>query len=84
MNPTTTSNFTHDKTQTHSLRDKEIFSLIDSEHKRQVEGLEMIASENYASNEVMLAQGSILTNKYAEGYPDKPPYWLASRSVAER
>ncbi|MFA6963814.1 MAG: serine hydroxymethyltransferase [Patescibacteria group bacterium] len=49
--------------------DKEIFEIIECEKKRQVEGLEMIASENYASEAVLEATGSILTNKYAEGYP---------------
>lgn len=49
--------------------DKEIFELIKKEEKRQTEGLEMIASENYVSSAVLEATGSILTNKYAEGYP---------------
>lgn len=49
--------------------DKEIFNLIEEEKKRQSEGLEMIASENYVSSAVLEATGSILTNKYAEGYP---------------
>lgn len=49
--------------------DKEIFDLIDLETKRQNEGIELIASENYASKDVRMACGSILTNKYAEGYP---------------
>ncbi len=60
--------------QNSDLRDQEVFSLINAEHERQINGLEMIASENYASREVMLAQGSILTNKYAEGYPGKRYY----------
>ncbi len=55
-------------------KDKEIFSLIESEKKRQIDGIELIASENFTSNEVMLATGSILTNKYAEGYPGKRYY----------
>lgn len=49
--------------------DKELYSLIKKEEKRQVTGLEMIASENYVSGAVLEATGSILTNKYAEGYP---------------
>ena len=48
--------------------DKEIFNIIEAEKKRQSEGLEMIASENYVSEAVLEAQGSIMTNKYAEGY----------------
>ena len=59
----------------HSLQDDpEIFKLIQQEAIRQSEGLEMIASENYTSLAVMQAQGSILTNKYAEGYPFKRYY----------
>ncbi len=50
-------------------QDKEIFEVINCEKERQVEGLEMIASENYVSEAVLEATGSILTNKYAEGYP---------------
>jgi len=49
-------------------KDKQVFEIIEAEKKRQVEGLEMIASENYVSSAVLEAQGSILTNKYAEGY----------------
>ena len=55
-------------------KDKEIFSLIESEKRRQIDGIELIASENFTSDEVMLATGSILTNKYAEGYPGKRYY----------
>jgi glycine hydroxymethyltransferase len=47
-----------------------IFSLINEEEKRQKEGLELIPSENYVSKDVLLAMGSVLTNKYSEGYPD--------------
>ena len=54
--------------------DKEIFSIIECEKKRQHEGLEMIASENYVSKAVLEATGSILTNKYAEGYPQARYY----------
>ena len=50
-------------------RDNEIFDLIDQEHLRQRRGIELIASENFVSDEVMRAMGSCLTNKYAEGYP---------------
>ena len=49
--------------------DEEIYKLIDLETKRQNDGIELIASENYASKDVRMACGSILTNKYAEGYP---------------
>ena len=50
-------------------RDPRIFDLIAKEAKRQSEGLELIASENYVSDQVLEALGSICTNKYAEGYP---------------
>jgi glycine hydroxymethyltransferase len=55
-------------------RDQSVFSLIEKEKTRQLEGLEMIASENYVSPAVLEAQGSVLTNKYAEGYPGKRYY----------
>ncbi len=54
--------------------DKELYNLIDKERKRQASVLELIASENYVSDEVLEALGSILTNKYAEGYPHKRYY----------
>lgn len=54
--------------------DPEIFNLINKERARQEDGLELIASENYTSPAVMQAQGSILTNKYAEGLPNKRYY----------
>lgn len=50
-------------------KDKEIFDIIEREHQRQKKGIELIASENFVSDEVMQAIGSCLTNKYAEGYP---------------
>ena len=56
------------------MRDKEIFALIEEEKSRQTTGIELIASENYASPEVISAMGSILTNKYAEGLPGKRYY----------
>jgi glycine hydroxymethyltransferase len=55
-------------------KDKIIFDLIDKENKRQEHGLELIASENFVSKQVMKAQGSVLTNKYAEGLPGKRYY----------
>jgi len=55
-------------------RDQIIFDLIQDEKERQTNGLELIASENFVSDEVMEAQGSVLTNKYAEGYPGKRYY----------
>ena len=56
------------------MRDTTIFDLIQKEHQRQINGIELIASENFASEQVMEAQGSVLTNKYAEGYPGKRYY----------
>jgi len=56
------------------MRDTKIFDLITKERQRQVNGIELIASENFASEQVMEAQGSVLTNKYAEGYPGKRYY----------
>lgn len=55
-------------------RDQLIFDLIEKEHQRQLKGMELIASENFVSDEVMQAMGSCLTNKYAEGYPGKRYY----------
>lgn len=55
-------------------RDKQIFDLIEDERQRQLNGLELIASENFVSDQVMEAAGSVLTNKYAEGYPGKRYY----------
>ncbi|MFT6760845.1 MAG: glycine hydroxymethyltransferase, partial [Psychroserpens sp.] len=55
-------------------RDKEIFDLIEKEKNRQLDGIELIASENFVSEQVMEAQGSVLTNKYAEGLPGKRYY----------
>lgn len=54
--------------------EKEIFTLIDAEKQRQMRGVELIASENFVSEQVMRAMGSVLTNKYAEGYPGKRYY----------
>src|SRR5215217_3063193 len=54
--------------------DKELFDAMESERRRQEEHIELIASENYASPRVLEAQGSVLTNKYAEGYPGKRYY----------
>ena len=56
------------------MRDTKLFDLIEKEKTRQTEGIELIASENYASEGVMEAAGSILTNKYAEGLPGKRYY----------
>lgn len=55
-------------------RDEQIFELIEAEKERQLNGLELIASENFVSEQVMEAAGSVLTNKYAEGYPGKRYY----------
>ena len=55
-------------------RDEQIFELIEAEKDRQLHGIELIASENFVSDQVMEAAGSVLTNKYAEGYPGKRYY----------
>ncbi|MBP5582534.1 MAG: serine hydroxymethyltransferase, partial [Bacteroidales bacterium] len=55
-------------------RDTTIFDLIEKEHQRQLRGIELIASENFVSDQVMEAMGSYCTNKYAEGYPGKRHY----------
>lgn len=55
-------------------RDEQIFELIEAEKQRQLNGLELIASENFVSQQVLDAAGSVLTNKYAEGYPGKRYY----------
>jgi len=55
-------------------QDNLIFDLIEEEKERQLNGIELIASENFVSDQVMRAQGSVLTNKYAEGYPGKRYY----------
>ncbi len=55
-------------------RDTQIFDIIEQERKRQLKGIELIASENFVSDQVMEAMGSVLTNKYAEGYPGKRYY----------
>lgn len=68
MPPKTVLNFNPMK------KDTEIFELIRQEHERQRRGLELIASENFVSDEVMAAMGSCLTNKYAEGYPGRRYY----------
>ena len=51
------------------VKDTKLFELIEQEKKRQMHGIELIASENFVSEQVMRAMGSVLTNKYAEGYP---------------
>ena len=56
------------------IKDKQIFDLIQEEEQRQLQGLELIAAENFVSNQVLEATGSVLTNKYAEGYPGKRYY----------
>ena len=55
-------------------RDPQIFRIIERERERQIKGLELIASENFVSDQVMEAAGSVLTNKYAEGYPGRRYY----------
>ncbi|NIL94760.1 MAG: serine hydroxymethyltransferase [Woeseiaceae bacterium] len=63
-----------DTSATIATYDPELEEAIDAEERRQEEHIELIASENYASKRVMAAQGSVLTNKYAEGYPGKRYY----------
>ena len=71
-------NFQKNNTEINSAqvmnRDEQIFELIEAEKQRQLNGLELIASENFVSNQVLEAAGSVLTNKYAEGYPGKRYY----------
>lgn len=55
-------------------RDTQIFEIIEKERQRQLKGIELIASENFVSEQVMQAMGSVLTNKYAEGYPGRRYY----------
>jgi glycine hydroxymethyltransferase len=64
----------HPQAKSLASMDPEINAVIEHERRRQEEGLELIASENYTSPAVMAAQGSVLTNKYAEGYPKKRYY----------
>ena len=59
---------------TESLHDALVFETIEREERRQLEGIELIASENFVSPAVLKAQGSVLTNKYAEGYPGRRYY----------
>ena len=56
-------------TSNHMKKDTQIFEIIEKERQRQLHGIELIASENFVSDQVMAAMGSCLTNKYAEGYP---------------
>ncbi|MBQ2692007.1 MAG: serine hydroxymethyltransferase, partial [Clostridia bacterium] len=56
------------------MKDPAVAEAIAAEYKRESDGIELIASENFVSEEVMLAAGSVLTNKYAEGYPGKRYY----------
>jgi glycine hydroxymethyltransferase len=56
------------------MKDQAIFDLIAAEKQRQLHGIELIASENFVSDDVMQAMGSVLTNKYAEGLPGKRYY----------
>ncbi|MBL4657268.1 MAG: serine hydroxymethyltransferase [Flavobacteriales bacterium] len=55
-------------------QEKQVFGLIDKEHQRQINGIELIASENFASEQVIRAMGTVLTNKYAEGLPNRRYY----------
>src|SRR5574344_2247709 len=55
-------------------RDEQIFDMIRQEKERQMRGIELIASENFVSEQVLEAMGSVMTNKYAEGYPGKRYY----------
>ncbi len=69
----------HDQLQGY---DDELLAAMDAEDRRQEDHIELIASENYASKRVMQAQGSGLTNKYAEGYPGKRYYSAGSAGAA--
>ena len=69
-----TEDHTYYLTTKRMKRDDLIFDIIEKEHQRQLKGIELIASENFVSDQVMQAMGSCLTNKYAEGYPGKRYY----------
>ena len=69
-----TNKFEFNENELKMKRDNVIFDIIEKEHQRQLKGIELIASENFVSNQVMQAMGSCLTNKYAEGYPGKRYY----------
>ena len=62
------------RSQTLAKYDADLFAAMEQEAQRQEDHIELIASENYTSPAVMEAQGSVLTNKYAEGYPGKRYY----------
>ena len=64
--------------------DPEIYNIIQEEAERQEYGIELIASENYTSKAVMEAMGSVLTNKYSEGYVGKRSKWKLSLSIVAR
>ena len=66
------------------MKDTAIFDLIEAEKQRQAEGLELIPSENYVSQQVLEALGSVLTNKYSEGYPGRRYYCLLYTSPSPR
>jgi RpiB/LacA/LacB family sugar-phosphate isomerase len=74
LRPPDTTPFMNNPSSTLAVNDPEIFTAIQAERKRQHENIELIASENFTSSSVMEAQGSCLTNKYAEGYPGKRWY----------
>ena len=65
------------------MNDSAIFKLIEEEHQRQLKGIELIASENFVSDEVMQAMGSCMTNKYAEGYPGKSSLMRSMASCSD-
>ena len=69
-----TGELIHQASEVLAQQDPQVWEAIANERRRQQQGLELIASENYASPAVMAAQGSVLTNKYAEGYPGKRYY----------
>lgn len=66
------------------MQDQKIFDLIEQEHQRQLKGMELIASENFVSDEVMRAMGSYMTNKYAEGLPVTATMAAARSSTSRR
>src|SRR5690606_41402671 len=73
----------HDALPISMTRDQQVFQLIEKEKARQTHGIELIASENFASPQVMEAAGSVLTNKYAEGLPGKRYYGRSEEHTSE-